>query len=268
VKETGIYLYCLVEGAAGVPELPGVDPDYTTYALPIGEMAAVVSRVPLSEFGPEALQANVEQVEWIGPRARAHAEVIQALFGSRTLLPFRFGTIFYGEERVREIFTHQHDRIRAGLAELAGKEEWGVKFYGHPERLALALMEQELTRKGGPGANPGHAYLLRKKLVNTLQGKAMEMLEEEAERRYEQLQAFACAACSRSPAGMDRLPSGEQPLLKAAYLVQQTHRDSFLAEAARLHHEAGEEGVHLQVTGPWPPYSFCDQVLTHLHVPD
>lgn len=263
MKDTALYVYCLIDGAGdgtGVPALPGVEPDTWTYVLPLGRVAAVVSEVPLSDYGPEALEANVERIEWIGPRAQAHAQVIQALFDSRTVLPLKFGTLFYSEERAREAFSPQVDSLHAALTRLAGKEEWGIKYYGNPEALAETLAETEL-RSRAAASSPGQLYLLRKKMISSFQTKALGMLEDQVRKLHERLAATAFASRAGKGAGEGKLRTGEHLVFTGLYLVDRRERDAFLDRVARLESDPTGTSVRMVASGPWPPFSFCDAFI-------
>jgi hypothetical protein len=59
--------------------------------------------------------------------------------------------------------------------------------------------------------------------------------------------------------GDPRLPAPTEPnILQAAYLVDATTVDSFVALARRL--AVGVAATRVDITGPWPPYSFAEPV--------
>ena len=76
-----------------------------------------------------------------------------------------------------------------------------------------------------------------------------------ADQVHAALTADAVAACRRPP--QDPTLSGDRRrmLLNAAYLVEDARRDEFLARVSALAPEHPRLAVEL--TGPWPPYSFA-----------
>jgi hypothetical protein len=87
---TSLYLYAVVPSAdarrAVLPE--GVVPGRTVETIEDGELAAVVSRVDASR-----ISAGAEDVKAVTSLARRHDDVLTALAGQATIVPFRSGTV-------------------------------------------------------------------------------------------------------------------------------------------------------------------------------
>jgi predicted transglutaminase-like protease len=49
----------------------------------------------------------------------------------------------------------------------------------------------------------------------------------------------------------------EQIVLNAAYLVDNSHREDFQAEAGKVKRKYEKQGLAIHLSGPWAPYSFC-----------
>jgi hypothetical protein len=57
------------------------------------QLSAVVSRVPLAEYGESSLAENLKDATWTAVRAMRHEQVVE-FFAKRTgVVPLRFGTI-------------------------------------------------------------------------------------------------------------------------------------------------------------------------------
>ena len=77
----GWWLYCVVGQAH--PRLPAdleaVAPGRPPRIVSAGDLAAVVSEVPLDEFGEEGLKRNLNDLAWLEATARAHETVLEAV---------------------------------------------------------------------------------------------------------------------------------------------------------------------------------------------
>ena len=61
------------------PPLTGLDPEQSLYTLHTEYVQAVVSKVPATQFGQVALQANLEDMEWLANQVRAYQAILDRL---------------------------------------------------------------------------------------------------------------------------------------------------------------------------------------------
>jgi Gas vesicle synthesis protein GvpL/GvpF len=249
---TGLYVYGVVPVEAEADlfeEIKGVDRSERIGLLPDGALAAIVSAVPLAEFGEEALQENLRDPAWLEEKVRAHDAVLEAALGRAPLVPFRFGTIYRGEEQVRAML-REHGELGATLERLRGRVELGVKGFLDPERFAGDRAERA-TETG-----QGRAYLLRKQAERDLAETRAAFKVAQAEQTHERLAALAEDA--RANALQDAEVSGRpgEMLLNGAYLVSADRVEAFRSALEELRATHAAEGVRYELTGPWPPYNF------------
>ncbi|MFF3442961.1 GvpL/GvpF family gas vesicle protein [Streptosporangium sp. NPDC002721] len=253
MAETGTYLYAIarevgralpdhVIGVAGAP----------VRAITHEGLVAYVSPVPLEEFGEEPLRRFLEDLDWVGETARAHNRVVEAVAEGAPTAPVRLVTVYSTEEQVRDLLRRRHDDFAEVLARVTGCREWGVKAYAEPDSGAPAAEEAPAET-----CSPGTAYLKRRRA--SLRGR--EDAWRRAARRAEDIHA---ALVSVSVAGHRHRPqdprlSGREEvmLLNGAYLVDEDHGEEFTAAVDSLR----GEGVGMQLTGPWAPYSFTSMDL-------
>jgi hypothetical protein len=257
-EETGCYVYGIT-GVEAVPEDgyaggPGVDGVHSTRTIVHRGLAALVSDVPLSEFGEEPLLENLNDVEWLERTARAHELVLDEALGRSSVVPMRLCTIYRGEQQVREMLEREHAALTEALERLAGKTEWGVKMIAGPGTLArhLDLGGTEEDASSSPGA----AYLDSKRR----QARAAEDLDELAERWglevHDELSEVAAEALL-NPVQSPELAGYEgDMLLNGVYLVDDADAEALAALVSRLAEKWAERDVTVELTGPWPPYNF------------
>src|SRR5207237_5682658 len=119
-------------------ELAGVDPTHPAMLIEHGGLAAIASRVSLSEFGEEQLHENLNDVRWLEDKARAHEDVLDAALQLATVVPMRLCTIYSSEEQVREMLDRERALLLDALERLEGKAEWGVKLIAEQHALERA----------------------------------------------------------------------------------------------------------------------------------
>ncbi|MFE2937082.1 MULTISPECIES: GvpL/GvpF family gas vesicle protein [unclassified Streptomyces] len=255
---TLIYTYAVARDADGtlaeaISDLSGVSdaPVHLVRAREDRDVVVAVSPVPERDFQEAALQVHLEDLEWLESVARSHHRVIEALAARTTVLPLRLATVYLDEERVRVMLCSRHEAFDRRLTDLAALVEWGIKLYAE----AATPTENPEDGPSQTGLGPGRAYLSRRRA----QRHAREDTYRDAERAAAQVEA---AALTRAVDRVQHRPQqGELArgpgvnVVNDAYLVPLHQAEEF--RAAVVSAADGTPGVRLEVTGPWPPYSFA-----------
>lgn len=251
----GLWLYAVTgEPAPQRPDgLRGVA-GAAVHTVEAGGLSAVLSPVSLAEFGADALRRNLEDLDWLAATARAHDAVIGAVSTATTAIPLRLASVYLDEDGVTAFLVEHAARLRELLGLLAGRTEWGVKAYadlGPPTERAVPADQPPARRD--PGA--GTAYLLRRKEEVSERERAQQRVSERTEQLHAELARLAVAACRHRP--QDRKLSGQPGwmVLNGAYLVDDARAEEFAAAVDTL--RARTPRIRLELTGPWPPYSFA-----------
>ena len=260
------YLYCIGESEALAPvhgqELPPpIEPGTEFVQLDTGGLAAVTSRVPLADYGEEALRERVTDAAWVAVRAMRHEKVVEHFSRRASVVPLRFGTIYLESENVERMLDEKRDELLAIIARLRGREEWGLNVYSDRARLKEEIVSlsphlRELSEQAAE-ASPGQAYLLRKKIDSLREAEARAETRRVAAAIEQELAGAAEAASVRLRVLKDE--GGEQGdvAAKLAFLVERDRFDRFRAAAERLAQKYESAGFKLELTGPWPPYNFA-----------
>jgi hypothetical protein len=248
-----VYVYCVGESHADAlpQDLDGVGGSAVT-TIASGGLRAIASRVPREEFGEEPLKRNLNDMDWLEATARAHQEVIDAAYGTGTIVPLRLCTIYANEESVRLMLTTERDRFGEALDLLRERSEWGVKAYADPARL------EPMVAAGPPpeSANGGGAYFDRKRRERDAREEALQVVDDAVARAHEQLETVAVDAVVNRPQNRELVRYEGEMVLNAAYLVDDERAEEFATVVRALEDELAERGMRLELTGPWPPYNF------------
>lgn len=255
----GWYLYGITRGGAlSEGDLPDSG-EGRVQVLEFGDLAACVRTVPLSEFAPERLAERAGDAEWLERMVREHNEVIAAVHERHAILPAKFGAVYAGTSDLGAALGRMEAALLAQLALLEDADEWAVHLYAEREpavrRVAAAEpgireLEQEIAN-----ARPGRAYFLQRKLADELAAATDTALGETAQSAYEQLASQARASQISPLSPPRRSATGAPEILRAAFLVARADAETFLQTAGSL--GTSQDGIDLEYTGPWPPYSFA-----------
>ena len=253
----GVWAYAVVGGevaAESFGRLRGVAGE-PVRAVSGSGLTAAVGTVGLDEFGEEALRRNLEDLDWLAATARAHDGVIVALARSGPVVPMRMATVFLDDGRVRELLEARHDDFVAALDRVTAREELGVKAFADPKVLTG---ENESGER--PGEKPsGTAYLMRRRRALASQDDAFRIAAAHAERIHAGLLEHAVDG-KRRPASDRRLSVRDGGTwLNGTYLVEKGEVDAFRSAVAAI--DQNTPGIELEITGPWPPYSFAGDVV-------
>jgi hypothetical protein len=253
-RESATYLYCLVQAArrpsvTGAPRgLPG------TGGLRVLQAAAdlwlVAADAPLTQYGGAPIERGLRDLEWVTLRGAAHARVVEHFARRRTTLPMKLFTLFTEDARALADVGAGQARIRRVLERVSGRHEWGVRV-----RLDAQLARRTLRRRpaGGPdGAQAGTRFLVRKKHERDAAQALVREGRAAVEDAFETLADLADGTRRRAGTELE----GTRLLLDAALLVPAGRAGAFKRITGRLARELRARGYRLELTGPWPPYTF------------
>jgi hypothetical protein len=239
--ESALYLYGVSRSSAKNPgklRSPGVDGIHAVEGMPCGEFLCWVSSVDAVTFSRD-LESNMENLEWLAMHGVRHQQVVGEIAQRETVVPARFGTLFSSQAALLQDVQSRKSALKRVFARIADSDEWGVKIFAD---------EQPLPPPSRQTVHSGREYLQQK----------AARIKERPERDDRDVQEFAGAlekvASGSAPAGK---VSGTQPglLWQATFLVARSRRsqwDRVLQDFLKQ----WEGRRRIEVTGPWPPYSF------------
>ncbi|MFF3728133.1 GvpL/GvpF family gas vesicle protein [Streptomyces erythrochromogenes] len=215
-------------------------------------LAFVAADVPESTFNETALKNHFEDLDWLEYVARAHHDVVQAVAAHAPVLPLRLATVYQDDDRARQALTAQHHAFSQRLDQLRAHTEYGVKIY--LTRSTPADADQAPTSSPTPATTPGKAYLRARKA----QHHTREAVYQQAQRAAQAIDAIAARHTThrvRHAPQRGALSTTQENVLNDAYLIPDNQAEDFqtaIADAARDFPD-----LHIEVTGPWAPYSFA-----------
>ena len=261
----GLYVYCVGESEAlaplfdaGLPE--AIEEGAGLESIEAAGLSAVVSAVPLGVYGEGALAQRLPDATWTATRALRHERVAEHFARRAAVVPLRFGAIYLRREGVGRMLEGRAAQIRAVLARLEGREEWGLNVYVERARLREEVTRvsprlREMAERADASA-PGQAYLLRKK-IEGLRAEEAHAETRRVAREVEETLAAACDGAARLRVLKDEATEQGELAARLAFLVPREGFDSFRAAAERLADRHTPLGFRFELTGPWPAYNFA-----------
>jgi hypothetical protein len=206
--------------------------------------------VPLEDFGETRLTKRLSDLEWVSRAAVAHEAVTESFMSQGdAVVPMKLFTLFTSDDRTIEQLRARWPRIEAVFRRLARHEEWGVRLVFDDSRAPADTSAASLPS--------GRNYLVAKQHQRDATRAQSSDMRKVAAGVLKALRPFARDARRRAvttPAG-----SRSRLLLDAAFLVPRVKAPRFRATTERQAKKIAPAGYALQLTGPWPPYSFVDR---------
>jgi hypothetical protein len=256
--EQVLYLYGVVSPGQPLPASEGA----VLEAVPISGLVALVEPVSASEFSSAKLEERMKDIEWVSSLARKHTCVLEGAMEYGPVVPARLCTLFSSAQVLKDSLAQSVEQFRGKLEKLKGRQEWGLKVFCDAGKLrplmAASDPQVRALELATAGASPGQAYVLRKKVDACLAQLVSERLDAVADEILDGLVSVTVDTRMRPLLSAAASGRSETMVLNVALLVDSPHCSEVHALAEELVSRFSPEGFALEVTGPWPPYSFCD----------
>jgi len=236
---TALYLYgvtqkkvTLTRGVVGVDSSASVEP------VECEGLVCWISRVDKTEFA-DNLATKLENLDWLAETSMRHLQVASAIAEHTEILPTRLGTVFLSASSLEADVRKKKGILEADFARVKDSEEWGVKVFA-------------VTAKPESPPEPmksGRDYLKAKAVL--LQKPAAKEPDSEIERLAQALRRIAVRTADGGQI------SGAQRGLKwqISLLLKRSDRKKLDALLKKFSDECADVR-RIEVSGPWPPYSF------------
>jgi len=261
---SAFYVYCVAESPAArdvmTQSLPAPLEAETSIELVDGDgLSAVMSQVPLAQYGEEVLSDNLTEAAWLAPRAMRHEQVVEHFARRTSVVPLRFGTVYLDQQGIQKMLLTRRSELETIIDRLRGREEWGVNVYFDRNVLLESITSvspklRELVAQA-KSAGPGQSYLMKKKI----EGLRVEEVRSEMSRLIDETETRLTASVDEiEPLRVLKVESTEHGELKAkfAVLIKRSRFEEFHSSVEQWASENLKTGMRLELTGPWPAYNF------------
>ena len=223
-----LYVYCICA-------------DLDTFDKPVTGVNGGEVRV-LKIEGFSLLVSDCEEATANPQNALAHAAVVKSVLEQTTPLPFRFGTATT-EQQLRSFISTNKIAIASKLEHLRGCVEMDLKMVWHGKPSSPPAIAEEPV-------GPGTAFLRAKRREIAGDERVTRLTKEISGHLAKELSDVI------KDEKMSLAPSEMGVQGKVFHLVEISRIQHYRERVSELPQKQPE--FELQVSGPWPPYSFAD----------
>jgi Gas vesicle synthesis protein GvpL/GvpF len=257
-SDEALYLFCLARtDAVSSIDGPGIDVNGSGRPLEliaVRDVVAVVCRVSLEEFCGADAESRMATIGWMAPRACRHEEVIEQVMHRSPVVPAAFSTLFSTPGTLVQWIEGCYLEVDRTLNRFADHDEWSIKVVMATEQAEEQLVQEALA-KAPAATTPGARYVMARRV----RSQAGSLLESRMAAAYASIFTALQPHCTEHrerPIGSCAEGESREIFAHWAMLLPRDRIDVFRAAAERISEEVAPQGISIDITGPWPPYSF------------
>jgi len=267
VSKVGLYAYGLVGMSPKQLNILGIDKKNKVYPVEGKDIAVCVSKIDTDKFQDQIkkLLSELTKTARAVPSGaegilRSHEYVVDTLMKQTTVVPFKFGTILKDEKAATKMLQDYEDKFKKLLSKFKEKAEWGLKIYSNNQEFKKHLVQIEPKfknlRRKREKLSRGVAYLLGRKVEEELKDNVAARLAKINEFIFQEVGKNAYEAKLNKTLPQKLTGKTSEMILNTAYLVERGKVAHFCKQIEKLIEKYKPMGLEIEVSGPWPPYSF------------
>lgn len=237
----------------------GISGDEILVRKDFSDIAAVVCEVPEEEFSGSFAEARLQDLEWVGPRAVRHEQVIEEVMRHSPVFPAPFGSLFSSVERLGSLVQSNIATINSFLDHVESKQEWSVKGLVSKAKGLDAIFYEKLeaVSESLSALSPGIRYVKERQIRSEAEKELAVWVKNACNGLANELMGLSASSKQRKIINLSREESDKQTVVNWAFLVGRSLVTDFLDQIERANARLNAKGLFFECSGPWPPYSFC-----------
>lgn len=261
-----LYVYGLVRDTFDPTGAPAGLEDTAVSVMKRGGIAALVSRVPESDYGAAVVEARSGDVSWLSPRAMAHDRVLTWAHDQGGVIPLPMFSLWGSDDALARSLSERSTDLDRVFERVWGADEFGIRVHRRDAAMLESIddLDEHIARlrRQAQSASPGQRYLLERKLAEEGKGAVKAASQRMAKDVFETLRSIARDAVSRplvprgDVGGVGRGAPEATLVLNGAFLVDHARAEEFRGAVGSLVRRYQPRGLAFDFTGPWPPYNF------------
>jgi hypothetical protein len=206
----------------------------------------------------------MQDLTWVVPRARRHEEIVEAIMRHAPVLPVRMGTLFSSVHSLTSRMQHHHDAVARFLDEVTDRDEWVIKGIINMEKAKDAAIAAAIFAKAEQlhALSPGLRYLEEQRIRKAAEKEFRHWLGGILNSMNSELKSYATGLCERRLQTRDITGSDHEMVANWAFLVPRQNVRKLAARIDTINSAHESEGLFLELSGPWPPFSFSPALDT------
>ena len=264
VQQTGYYIFAITLSQYDY-ELPAdqIADGYPLFVYGFGKIQAVLSEVPLNDYGESALQLRLNDPTWFEQTLKKHNSILARIQTVASMVPMRLCTICDTSEALTAFLSEHHDDFVNTLELIEGNQSW--KFVIACNRRKLHLLTRKASNRVRAieaeisGKSEQDVQYLYEKLEIVLEEEARSVCKACIKHSHATLSSFASKNLIHSLTGEQEHTSDTHDIFKCEYLIPNQVKEGFLGEIQSLKDSYKSLGFELQIDGPFPPSQFTER---------
>ncbi|SMC71100.1 Gas vesicle synthesis protein GvpL/GvpF [Desulfocicer vacuolatum DSM 3385] len=259
-KKKAVYLYCVTRANKfNAPGITGIDANTPVCFEHLENFVAVYNIIPLNTFVGTSAEENMKNIDWIGPRAMRHENVIERMMQESSVYPARFATLFSSMENLRETLHLKSGLISRFLNQTQHKCEYSLKGFINRKQLLEFLIKTKFKqeKKQLDGLSPGKKYFAQHQFNKKVETGINQWIKRRCGIFLDHLTKRNPEVSPRELFTEKTEKNNLEMMFNLAFLIHNDSKSAFLQEISQAEKEFSQTGISLVVSGPWAPYSFC-----------
>ena len=266
-KKCLLYTYCIIDYPTRKQLLlPNKTELGEVHPIAFQDVAALVSEVSPIEFNQQEIDKKTKDLSWLTDTATKHEQVLEHIMNTTIPIPMKLCTIFTSKKNVIEMLKQNYPQFKNNLRRIENKVELGVTAYCNLNILKTKLMQTSQKtmnlQKQISNTTPGKAYFLKQELEELTATETRKQAQTLADEIFQKTKQTSEESVLNNPLSKEATQSTDDMILNAAYLVRKENVETFKTQFQEAKKHYNNFGVELKLTGPWPPYNFCQSDQT------
>lgn len=218
-------------------------PDHSLLTLTERYVACV------EETDPKSLKSLLDiksaDPAWLASELSRHHLKVMELHEQQTIFPMQFGMLITNIDQLAAVASEHNDLLDEYFELAEDCDEWALKL----------LVDPEPDVPKAP-AKDGMSYLLGIRQRQVEKEQRRQRRATASSEALEPLASQSRATRELPVADNGALIGNREVLANHALLITRSLLEPFQTSVEQAKQSLGEIGIHLELTGPWPPYSF------------
>ncbi len=221
-------------------------------------LQAILAEHDADQFVGQNAERDLADPQKVTSLALAHARQVEHLFHQTAVLPVAMGSLFSSGAAVEQLLRRNRDAIVQFLGRVAAHQEWALKAAidakaGKERFIARALAAAQIDPQMPAGTRYFREQALRKQAAAQFQA----VLRQRCQQLPQQLSLWCADIVQRTI-----LPRSDrrQSVASWSLLVSNRFQDNLSAHIAAMESSLADAEIALELSGPWPPWSFVPRL--------
>lgn len=242
--------------------IPGMDSNNPLYKIQVNEIDGLASLVSLDEYGHPTIDKNIEDLSWLKTKAETHMDILQSIMKHSMIIPMKFCTIFYNNEKIKNVLEENYDQFYSALTYLADKEEWSFKVYLNKKEFTEKYLENLKNQVNVAPVSKGAAYFKKQKIESEMKEQIEREIDKFAQVIYNELEQLYINHKLNKNIGSEITGKKDEMILNVSVLIDDKAKEKMINYVNKKNNQIISDCMYIECIGPWPPYSFNPSLQT------